>query len=56
MQSITRPSSRASPAHGQEGKWIVNMLDLVVLVIFGVASALTYLLVKGCESLMEKHP
>ncbi len=31
------------------------MLDLLVLAIFVIASALTYLLVKGCEDLMEKR-
>ena len=31
------------------------MLDLIILVVFVVASALTYLLVKGCEDLMEKR-
>ncbi len=31
------------------------MVDLIVLVIFLGASALTYFLVLGCESLMEKR-
>jgi hypothetical protein len=31
------------------------MVDLSVLVVFGVLSALTYLLVSVCERLMEKH-
>jgi hypothetical protein len=31
------------------------MFDLLVIGIFGIASALTYLLVLGCEYLMEKR-
>jgi hypothetical protein len=31
------------------------MLDLVMVIILGLVVALTYLLVQGCESLMEKR-
>ncbi len=34
---------------------VAIMLDLLVLAFFALASALTYLLVLGCESLMEKR-
>lgn len=33
----------------------VEMFDFVILIIFVAASALTYLLVLGCESLMGKR-
>jgi hypothetical protein len=31
------------------------MLDILLLIIFIALSGLTYLLLRGCEDLMEKH-
>jgi hypothetical protein len=36
-------------------RMICKMLDLIILIIFVIASTLTYFLVLGCESLMEKR-